>query len=64
MRLEGAVKVFDLEASVTSWSILKGERVTAYAINGQAPGPTLRIRQGDRIRINLSNHFPEATTLR
>jgi manganese oxidase len=62
-RLDGTVKVFDLEASVISWSILPGGRVTAYAINGQVPGPTLRIRQGDRVRIRLTNHLPETTTL-
>jgi len=61
--LDGTVKVFDLEASVISWSILRGERVAAYAINGQVPGPTLRIRQGDRVRIRLTNHLPETTTL-
>jgi FtsP/CotA-like multicopper oxidase with cupredoxin domain len=62
-RLDGQVKVFDLETSVISWSILSGERVTAYALNGQVPGPTLRIRQGDRIRIHLTNRLPETTTL-
>jgi FtsP/CotA-like multicopper oxidase with cupredoxin domain len=62
-QLDGTVKVFDLEASIVSWSILAGERVTAYAVNGQVPGPTLRIRQGDRVRIRLTNHLPETTTL-
>jgi len=57
------VKVFDLTASVISWSILTGERIDAYALNGQVPAPTLRIRQGDRIRIHLTNHLPESTTL-
>ena len=61
--LDGTVKVFDLDASVISWPILAGERVDAYALNGQVPGPTLRLRQGDRVRIHLSNHLPESTTL-
>lgn len=33
----------------------------AYAVNGQVPGPRLRFRQGDRIRINVTNHLPEST---
>jgi len=57
------VKVFDLTASVISWPILTGERVDAYALNGQVSGPTLRIRQGDRLRIHLTNQLPESTTL-
>jgi hypothetical protein len=62
-RIEGQVKVFELTASVISWTILTGERVHAYALNGQVPGPTLRLRQGDRVRIHLTNHLPESTTL-
>ena len=62
-RMEAGVKVFDLTASVISWPILDGERVDAFALNGQVPGPTLRLRQGDRVRINLTNRLPESTTL-
>jgi FtsP/CotA-like multicopper oxidase with cupredoxin domain len=60
---EGSVKVFDLTAAVTGWTILPGRQVDAYAINGQVPGPRLRITQGDRIRINVHNNLPEPTSL-
>jgi len=62
-RIEGGVKVFDLEASVIRWSILPGETVEAYAYNGQVPGPTLRVTEGDRVRINVTNRLPESTTV-
>ncbi len=62
-RVEGDVKVFDLDASVIRWSILPGEAVEAYAYNNQVPGPTLRVTQGDRIRINVRNRLPESTTI-
>lgn len=61
-RLEGGVKVFDLETSVIRWAILPGISVDAYAFNGQVPGPTLRFTEGDRVRINVTNHMPETTT--
>ncbi len=61
--VEGGVKVFDLEASVIRWQILPDVSVDAYAFNGQVPGPTLRFRQGDRIRINVTNRLPETTTV-
>jgi FtsP/CotA-like multicopper oxidase with cupredoxin domain len=62
-RIENGVKVFDLETSVIRWQILPTVSVTAYAFNGQVPGPTLRFRQGDRVRINVTNRLPETTTV-
>ncbi len=61
--LDGAVKVFRLDASVIEWNILPYERVMAYAINRQVPGPRIRLTEGDRVRIVLTNHLPESTTL-
>jgi FtsP/CotA-like multicopper oxidase with cupredoxin domain len=62
-RLENGVKVFDLTTSVIRWQILPAVFVDAYAFNGQVPGPTLRFRQGDHVRINISNGLPESTTV-
>jgi FtsP/CotA-like multicopper oxidase with cupredoxin domain len=61
-RLENGVKVFDLETSVIRWQILPGVHVDAYAFNGQIPGPRLHFKQGDRVRINVTNHLPDTTT--
>jgi len=62
-RLENGVKVFDLETSVVEWNILPDVRVMAYAFNHQVPGPRLRLTEGDRVRINVTNHLPESTTV-
>lgn len=62
-RIENGVKVFDLEASVIQWPILPGETVEAYAYNNQVPGPTIRVTEGDRVRINVTNRLPESTTV-
>jgi manganese oxidase len=62
-RMENGVKVFYLETSVIRWQILRKVSVDAYAFNGQVPGPTLRFRQGDRVRINVTNRLPETTTV-
>lgn len=62
-RIENGVKVFDLETSVIRWQILPKTWVNAYAFNGQVPGPTLRFKQGDRVRINVANRLPESTTV-
>lgn len=62
-RVENGVKVFDLETSVIRWQILPAISVNAFAYNGQVPGPTLRFRQGDHVRINLTNRLPDSTTV-
>jgi FtsP/CotA-like multicopper oxidase with cupredoxin domain len=62
-RIEGGVKVFDLDVSVIEWNILPDEQVEAYAFNQQVPGPRLRVTEGDRVRINVKNDLPEATSV-
>ena len=62
-RMENGVKVFELRPSVVRWQILPDVTVDAYAYNGQIPGPRIRIRQGDRVRINVTNALPEETTV-
>lgn len=62
-RMENGVKVFELRPSVIRWQILPNVAVEAYAYNGQIPGPRIHIRQGDRIRVNVTNDLPEETTI-
>ncbi len=62
-RIENGVKVFDLDLSVIQWSILHNVQVLAYAFNRQVPGPRIRVTQGDRVRLHVTNHLPEASTV-
>jgi FtsP/CotA-like multicopper oxidase with cupredoxin domain len=62
-RIEGGVKVFDLETYVARWNILPGVQTAAYTFNGQVPGPRIRVTEGDRVRINVTNRLPESTTV-
>ncbi len=62
-RIENGVKVFDLTTSVIKWNILPNKQVMAYAFNQQVPGPRIRITEGDRVRINVTNNLPESTTV-
>jgi manganese oxidase len=62
-RLENGVKVFDLDVSVIQWNILPYKQVAAYAFNRQVPGPRIRLTEGDRLRLNVTNNLPEATTV-
>ena len=62
-RVQGEVKVFDLEISVIEWNILPDQSVEAYAFNRQVPGPRIRVTEGDRVRINVTNELPESTSV-
>jgi FtsP/CotA-like multicopper oxidase with cupredoxin domain len=62
-RLEDGWKVFDLETSVIEWNILPDVPTLAYAFNNQVPGPRIRVTEGDRVRINVTNYLPESTTI-
>jgi FtsP/CotA-like multicopper oxidase with cupredoxin domain len=62
-RMEGEVKVFELATSVIRWTILPGVTVDAYAFNGQIPGPRIHVREGDHVRVEVTNRLPETTTV-
>lgn len=57
------VKEFHLIAEPVRREILPGLWMDTYGYNGDMPGPTIEINQGDRVRIILHNKLPEPTTL-
>jgi len=61
--MRDGVKEFELSTGVVRWHILPEVEVGAYAYNGQVPGPLIRIRPHDRVRMRVRNDLPEATTV-
>ncbi len=53
---------FKLELAPMPFNITGWTR-TATAINGQIPGPTLRMREGDTVTISVTNHLPFTSSL-
>jgi manganese oxidase len=62
-RMEGRVKVYDISAEEVQWEVEPGRKVKAWAYNGQVPGPQIRVREGDRVRVNFTNKLPESTSI-
>jgi FtsP/CotA-like multicopper oxidase with cupredoxin domain len=62
-RMEQGVKCFDLKASVIRWETEPGKTVEAWCYNEQVPGPMIRVREGDRVRLVLTNDLPESTAI-
>ena len=60
---DGAVKVFQLRSEVVRRKIAPFKTIDAWGYNGTCPGPTIQIRQGDRVRVIFENRLPESTTV-
>ncbi|CAA9531044.1 MAG: Multicopper oxidase [uncultured Thermomicrobiales bacterium] len=57
------LREFTLTASEIDWEVAPGQTVKAWAYNGQVPGPEIRVREGDTVRITLKNQLPTGTTV-
>jgi FtsP/CotA-like multicopper oxidase with cupredoxin domain len=57
------VREFELTAAPVRWEIQPGLVVDGWGYNGQVPGPEIRVREGDLVRIRLRNHLPVPTTI-
>ena len=55
--------VIDLTAEVVQWEVLDGVFIEVWGYNGQYPGPEIRVREGQRLRVNFTNNLPEPTTI-
>jgi hypothetical protein len=62
-RMDGNVKEFHLIAEPVKQEIVPGRVINLWGYNGSAPGPTIQVTQGDRVRIIVDNHLPEATSM-
>jgi hypothetical protein len=61
--VENGVKVFHLVAEPVKQQIAPNKTIDVWGYNGSAPGPTIQITQGDRVRIIVDNHLPEPTSM-
>ncbi len=62
-RLENGVKEFHLVAEPVKQELLPGRTLDLWGFNGSAPGPTIQVNQGDRVRVIVDNHLPEAFSM-
>lgn len=62
-RAGGQVRTFELVAEEQEVPLIDGTRMRVWAYNGQVPGPTLRVRLGDTVRVHFTNKLPQPTTI-
>src|SRR5687768_4261812 len=58
----GVVEV-TITAEPTRLNFVPGPSTAAYAYNGRVPGPTLEIREGDRVVVHFINKLAEPSTI-
>ncbi|MCA1325524.1 multicopper oxidase family protein [Herbaspirillum sp. alder98] len=62
-RMKDGVKEFHLVAEPVVREIAPGMKAHLWGYNGQSPGPTIEVVEGDRVRIFVTNRLPEATSV-
>ncbi|MEO8187188.1 MAG: multicopper oxidase family protein [Burkholderiaceae bacterium] len=62
---EPALVQASLVAATASAQLVPAPRPSTevWAYDGQVPGPMLRLRQGDRLRVQVTNHLDQDTTV-
>lgn len=60
---EPEVRAFILTAEEFDHEIMPGVITRAWGYNGQTPGPELRVREGDLVRVTLRNRLSVPTTI-
>ncbi|MDB5065602.1 MAG: hypothetical protein JWM18_2036 [Chloroflexi bacterium] len=57
------VKEFHLRMAPITWTTTPGNTQTAYAFNGTIPGPVIRVNEGDKLRMIVTNELPVPTSV-
>ncbi|MCE4557762.1 multicopper oxidase family protein [Roseateles cellulosilyticus] len=62
-RMNAGVKEFHLVAEPVVREMAPGFTARLWGYNGQSPGPTIEVVEGDRVRIYVTNRLPEPTSM-
>ena len=62
-RMNKDVKEFHLVAEPVVREIAPGMKAHLWGYNGQSPGPTIEVVEGDKVRIFVTNRLPENTSI-
>ena len=62
-RMNGNFKEFHLVAEPVVRELAPGMNANLWGYNGQSPGPTIEVVEGDKVRIFLTNKLPEHTSI-
>lgn len=61
--MESRIQEISLEARLAKVEIAPGRRVSVWTYNGKFPGPEIRVKEGERLRVKMKNNLPEETSI-
>ena len=59
----GRSRHYELVAAESVVEQFDGKKLRVWSYNGQVPGPILRVRVGEELRVTLRNELPQPTTI-
>ena len=69
-KMDGPVKVFEITVSEGPWQLAPeipeigpAQSVDAMMYNESVPGPTIRVKQGETVRVNVTNKMSQSTAI-
>jgi len=62
-RAKDGAKVMHITVAPCQHEMAPGMVINAWCYNGQTPGPTIEVVEGDRVRIFVKNELPEGTAV-
>ena len=62
-KMRNGVKEFHLVAEPVVRELAPGMKAHLWGYNGQSPGPTIEVVEGDKVRIYVTNKLPESTSI-
>ena len=60
--VDGA-REFAISCGETKWEVTPGQFLKAIAYNDQVPGPVIRVTEGERVRVKVTNKLAESTSV-
>ncbi len=60
-KLVDGAREFELTCEKVRWEATPGKFVEALSYNGQVPGPIIRVTEGERVRVRVTNKLDQTT---
>ena len=60
---ENGFKVFEVTCTEGQWHVTPDQSVAAMMYNGMAPGPEIRVTEGDKVRVVCTNKMTQSTAI-
>lgn len=61
--MDGDTKVFEIVCTEAQWEVSPGQPIDGMLYNGRIPGPVIRVTEGDKIRVNVTNNMTQSTSI-